>query len=247
MSKNKLKDKLAPILNVISIITIIWTFLSIVTLILDFFGVLPWYDIQYRKKTDITPIVNLYPGEKVRLCPEFATPVASKNIKSIIWNLRNSSGEEYIDPPTTKDVDLTLLPDYSGILNVEVTAILDPNNQERFGKKSLHIVQTEPYKLKYKKVSIVTWPLGLQKDDLKGMEIYEGAAKWSKTYAIYEKHGFVQLAGHKKAIPIWDGMAYFRYKSSKNPTAPYQYETARALDWNLDLPINEKKDTVKLP
>lgn len=216
-------------------IVTIWGFLAIVAIIVDALGLLPYYDIYYRKKTDITPIVFLYPGQNVRLCADFARSVNPKDIERIVWHLKDSSGKEYTDLPHLKDVDLTLLPDFSGIVNVEVKAKLYQDDKERFGKGSIYVVQIKPHKLNHIVNGAFVLPRNLKKADLKSIQIYEGSENWVPALASVEGAGTVRLATVGSPFTVWDGIAYLRYKLSENQAESYQYETAMALIENDQL------------
>lgn len=219
---------LKKILAIIHVIVTIWGFLSICAIIADFFGVLPYYEIDYRKKTDITPTVHLFPGQNVRLSADFARSVNPKDIKEIVWELKHSSGEAYTDLPHLKEVDLTLLPDFSGIVNVTVKATLYQEDKERVGEGSIYVVQTKPYKLDNREYAKTEAPLSPKKIDPSSIQVYDGSAKWRSVPAPGEeagKEGLILSAGST----VWDDTAYFRFKLSDKPDEPYQYTATPVL------------------
>lgn len=221
---------LRVIWNIIKFIVTIWAFLSIAAIILDALGLLPYYDIYYRKKTDITPIVSSYPGQNVRLSADFARSVELKDIERIVWNLKDSSGKKYPNLPQLREVDITLIPDFSGIINVEVKAKIFQENKERYGIGSIHIVQTKPLKLTRLKNGQFMLPSDIGKIDLMSVQLYEGSENWLPAHATVEKSGVVRFTTMGPSFPVWDGKAYFRYKPTSDPSGSYQYKAATALN-----------------
>ena len=218
------------ILKWIEGIVAVWGFLSIVAVILDAVGWLPVYDIHYTKKTAITPTVFMYPGEKIRLTAEFARSVESRQIESVVWRLKDSAGKEYRDLPRLRDVDLALLPDFSGTVNVDVKAKLFSEDQERHGSGSIHIVQTKPYQMVFRAGGKFALPAGWKDLSPKDAELYGGSAKWLRVSGLAKDPTELHLETEGRSFPIWDGKALLRYKSADDPSAPYRYETLTALD-----------------
>ena len=215
--------------TIVKIIGTLWACFSALAVICDLLGLLPYYDIYYRKKTDITPIVFQYPGQNVRLCADFARTVEPKDIERVVWNLKDSSGKKYTDLPHLRDVDLTLIPDFSGTVNVEVKAKLYQEDHERHGRGSIYIVQTKPHKLTRIVEGAFLFLGDLEKVDLKSLQLYEGSANWVPANAAIEGPGRVRFTMEGRSVPVWDGKAYLRYKPSEAPTGSYQYDAAMAL------------------
>ena len=208
----------------------IWGFCSIIVFVLNAVGLLPWYEIVYKKKTEITPIASVYPGQRILLRAEFPDAVSQSEIQSITWKLKYSSGKEYDHLPQGDPIDVTLLPDLSGILNVDVKAKLSREGEERHGVTSIPVVQTESYKLVLPKWATFQLPQYLVGRDLKSVQIYEGASNWSAATAITNKKpNVLQLENDTHSFSAWDGKVYLRYKQADDPKGGYRYEALTTL------------------
>lgn len=187
-----------------------WGFLSILAIFLDVLGVLPLYDVVYKRKTDIEPVISLYPGQNVRLSANFASAVSPSDIESVKWVLKDSSGHEYGDLPSLKDVDFILVPDFSGTVSARVSAKLLGDQSERYGYGAFHIVQKEPIKLFYADSSAFIVP-SLDSTALDGrVQVYSGNDSWVDVTPTTLENGSIQLLSSGKNIPVWGGTAYLR-------------------------------------
>ena len=75
-------------------VSALFGFVTVVALVLDFFGVLPFYDIGYRKKH--YPTVCMFPGANLRLSAEFARAVELRDIERVTWNWRMALAESVL-------------------------------------------------------------------------------------------------------------------------------------------------------
>lgn len=212
----------------IEVVVALWGFFTIVAIIADAARVLPSYDIYYRKKTDITPVVSQYPGQDIRLSAEFANSVDTQKLERVSWNLRDSSGKEYTDLPHLSQVDVTLVPDFSGTVTVAVTAKLVDEKEEMHGSVSFQIVQKKPRQLVFVKDGTFLLSTGTAKIDLKSVQLYGGSANWLPALATTLDPDRVRLMTEGRSFPTWDGKAYLRYKSGVDPTGLYQIEAVTA-------------------
>ena len=204
-------------------IVTLWGFFAILIIIFSSLHLLPYYEIVYKKKTDITPRTSIYPGEKIRLSAEFTDAVELPDIESISWELVDSSGNKSQQELEGKDVDIQLEPDKSGILNIKVKAKLKDDADERTGSSSIQIVQTKPEKVKLGKAKIflpADWP----KIKISTLQFYDGLNQWAnvKNLKLSSDNETLVIEGSK--IPIWNGKTFLRYKSVDNPFGSYEYQ-----------------------
>jgi hypothetical protein len=172
----------------------------------------------------------LYPGQNVRLSAEFARSVNSQEIEKVVWNLKDSSGKDYGDLPNLRDIDVTLIPDFSGTVNVTVRATLLGENEARHGTGSIQIVQTKPHRLAFLRDGTFVLPPGLEKVEFRGMQLYGGSSIWYPASAATEESGKLRLMTEDRPFPTWDGKAFIRYKTSADSRGLYQYHTVTALN-----------------
>jgi hypothetical protein len=211
----------------------LWGFGSIIVVVLNAIGWLPGYEIVYKKRTEITPVASVYPGQRIRLRAEFPDAVRQSDIQSVTWRLRYSSGKEYDHLPQGDSMDVTLLPDLSGILNVDVKARLSGENEERHGVTSIPVVQTKSYNLVQLMAATVQFPPQLVGPNLKSVQLYEGASSWMAASASTQKKpDVVRLETEAHSFPAWDGKVYLRYKQADDPKGGYRYEVLTAMEAN---------------
>ena len=117
-----------------------------------------------------------------------------------------------------------------GIKNYGTRYKLYQEDDERYGRGSIYIVQTKPHKLTRIEDGTFVLPWDLEKVDLKSVQLYEGSANWAPATATIAGAGTVRFTMEDRSFPVWNGKAYLRYKPSGDPTGSYQYEAAMALN-----------------
>lgn len=212
-------------------IAALWGLVTMIVTVLHLVGWLPFYNIYYKRKTEITPVVSVYPSAQIRLSAEFADSVEPQKIKNVMWNIKYSSGEEYNNLSQARELDIILLPDLSGILNLGVKAKLYEEEKERHGAASIHVVQAKPHKLSYQKSATFALPAArLEEIDLSTVQLYGGTSEWLTAYQFKESQDSLRLSAKERSFPTWNGRAYLRYKPKNNQTGGYHYESLTALD-----------------
>ena len=203
-----------------------WGAFSFAVVVLGSVGMIPGYELVYKKKTEITPRTYLYPGNELRLSAEFAQRVELPDIEHVNWTAVDSSGQKYRDLPAGKEIDIQLLPDYSGILNVSVKAKLRGENVERSGSGSIHIAQTSPQKIV---VGAGKIQLPFKKERILpgSLQLYAGSNRWGSVSeaAITKTEDGVIL--ERTPLPVWDGKAFVRYKMADDPSGPFNFKALK--------------------
>jgi hypothetical protein len=203
--------------------------IGVVSVVVVFGGWMEWfpgYDVTFKKKSEITPGTHVFPGSTVRLIAEFARAVTDSELEKVEWNAVNSSGQKYRDLQGNRQIDVVLLPDYSGIVNVTVKAKVRNEGAERVGSGSIHIAQTSPRKLEIAE-GRVQLPFHKSRIDPGSLQIYEGANRWAPVpaAAVTEQENNLIL---KDKLPVWDDKAFVRYKLTDDPSGPFKYEALLA-------------------
>jgi len=217
----------------LNVLTVLWSVFSIAVVILNWLGVLPYYNIYLKEKSGITPITFMFPGNQMRLGAEFETPVDMSEIENVVWTLKESSGKEYEQFPQISP-EITLHPDYSGILNITVKAKLRGQKDERIGSRSIQIVQKQPQQLSLHDGGLFYMPPDWQDVDSSTVQVYLGDAKWVPASATVKAPNQLKLALRGGDFPIWDGKAYLRFKTSDDTTTTYNYEALMTLDPSIN-------------
>lgn len=240
MSNGKWCEK---IMKYIERIGALWGLCTIIVTVLNLVGLLPYYNIYYKKKTEITPVLSVYPGAQIRLSAEFADSVDPQKIEDVIWKVKYSSGKEYENLSKTRELDIALLPDLSGILNLDVKAKIHEEEKERHGATSIQVVQTKPHNLSHQKGAAFALPAArLAEIDWNTVQLYGGTWEWLTAYQFKESQNSLRLSMKERSFPTWDGRAYLRYKPKNNQTGGYHYESLTALDTN---PLNTPRGQLK--
>lgn len=216
------------IIKIIELIVLFSGFISIVVLVLNFFGVLPYYDVHYIKKTEITPRTSVFPGQVVRLTTDFTSAVDLPQLERVIWDLTTASGRSYGSFEGGREIDVQLLPDFSGIINIGVKARVRGESAERNGVTSLHIAQDKPRKITIQAARFQA-PLDWKGLDSTKFQVYAGNNQWLDTTGLKltDYKGNMKFVIENSNIPVWDGKTYFRYKATDKPPDISKY---RALD-----------------
>lgn len=205
----------------------IWGALSVLVILLDAIGLLPMYDIYYKKKSEITPKLLVYPGQKIRLSAQFDQSIDYSAIESVKWNLQDSSGKEYANLPQLNEVDVLLLPDYSGLIKITVKASLH-SSETRIGTGSIQVVQTKPQKLALNHESTFLTPADWGTTNKKGLEVYAGSFNWLPVSEVSNSQGELRLNTGGRSLQVWDGKIIYRSKqlsTKNNPPPKFKYDS----------------------
>lgn len=189
----------------------VWGFLSIVALGLDYIGLLPVYDIHYKKKTDITPELSVFPGGNIQLNARFWEHVGNDQIESVTWTLKDSKGRDFPEIPSLRSVSVQLLPDFAGTMTVGVEAKLIGDDRKRTGRSSFHIVQTKPKQLDLVSEAQFLVPSTLKKNAIGHVQLYAGDDLWVDASVIDTTANTLSLTKRTRPLATWDGQAYLRY------------------------------------
>ncbi|MCS5709199.1 hypothetical protein CC99x_009805 [Candidatus Berkiella cookevillensis] len=126
----------------LKIIPVSWTIISIIAFSLQQFGISPYY-IDLKKKDYISPFLEVYSGEKIRLNLDLKKNISIKNIRDIQWTIETKN-KKYYAQSLSPDF---FVPDNGGLLNCFVHVITD-DNQKFSSQLNFSVVETKPIVLK---------------------------------------------------------------------------------------------------
>lgn len=191
---------------ILEVLCIGWTVVTIIFITLQAFGLAP-AELSFVSKDAIRPLVHLYPGNNIRLKPEFIKSLPEGDIEDIMWTL--SGAGKTSDIPGLEPV-VTLPPD-GGLYRVQVRARIR-NSDDRKGTTSIYIVQTKPQKVTASedtKVKIDDLP-----KDIKQIAVYEGNGE-SRLAQIETVNGQTYLHLNKgDQVPAFNGKVFYAPASS---------------------------------
>ena len=125
------------ILRIYGILMILWGLLS-------YFNWMPFYQVELHKTNSITPRVNLFPGQRVRLNFDFHEPRTTGDISAVRWSISKDKEvlyrEEGLEPTVT-------LPPVGGTYQLRVIATMD-DNSAKTGQSNIYVVQDTPKQVK---------------------------------------------------------------------------------------------------
>jgi hypothetical protein len=171
-------ETIKRIYNAIEKICVFYTFISIVVLAAIYFNWIPGYYVEWHRTDSIKPLLNVFPGQKVRFDMAFYEP--SPEIATASWQI--SKGSIHFDIDKTKPT-FTLPPTMGGTYILSVTANT-VDGQLRKGQSILSVVDDKPVTVQLKapaKVTVTSQdanPALLQEIKTKGVEVYSGHDHW---------------------------------------------------------------------
>lgn len=163
---------------IIEKICVFYTFVTIIVLVSIYFNWVPGYHFEWHRTDSIKPLINLFPGQKVRFDMGFYEP--SPEIATASWKISN--GSIYFDDNRIKPT-FTLPATMGGTYILSVTA-KTIDGQLRLGQSILNVVDDKPVTVQLKvpaEVKVTSQdanPALMQEIKTKGVEIYSGNGQW---------------------------------------------------------------------
>lgn len=226
--RNFQKTGIYGIISAICVVITVWSPLSYGLHLLNW---IPDYDFEGHRTNSITPIINLFPGQKVRLDIKPHGPFNEQNVKSAKWTITKDSHHFDVDglKPTIK-----LPPTTGGIYQLEVEAnTLD--GEIKKGESTFYVVQDTPKTITFNTATQVklalqnTSPPLLKAIQSEGLQIYShnqwiDAKNVSATSNVLtftlEPNESISMYGDERQI-------FFRVKNEKTKLS--SYDTAHFL------------------
>jgi hypothetical protein len=210
--------------NAIAILCVIFTFCTVIRIILIYFNLIPGYYVEWHKTDTIVPIVNLFPGQKIRFDLGFYDIVSEQDISSAKWEIMKAGKHFEVDGRTPTFV---LPPTKGGIYQLHVVATtLD--GKIRKGQANLYVVQDEPITIKLSTPTQVHLTAentnqSLLKDiQSNGVEVYAGQDKWVKAQNINTVNNAVTFGlESNQSISAYEGQVLFRVQGSADKLKDY--------------------------
>ena len=182
--------------SLIAILCMAFTFYSSIKSIFIYLNWIPGYYVEWHRTDSIMPIVNLFPGQKIRFDMGFYDSFPEQNIVSAKWEIIR--GNDYFGVNEIKPT--FILPPAKGgayRLRVEATTL---DGKIKKGESALYVVQDEPIAVKLTspaQVRLTTKdaPPALLKDiQSKGVEVYSGHGQWTKVQNVSASKDSVTFA-----------------------------------------------------
>lgn len=184
-----------------------WALLSIVWSILQAFGITKGI-ITFVPKDDINPIIQLYPGNSIKLKADFLEPVPQGNIIDLKWTITG----------TNKTIEMSdlepivILPPEGGIYNLHAEAkVRDAEDMK--GSTNFYVVQTVAKKMTANediKVKIDNTPI-----PEKVVEVFKGSGTVA-ALAVEVENGASYVKIQKgQELPVINGKVFYKTKSSQ--------------------------------
>lgn len=216
------------ILRISGLISLVWYFLS-------YFDLMPYYQIKLYQVNSLTPRINLFPSDRIRLDIDFHNPSDKDDIKSAVWKI--SKKDKRFLPIDGIYPTLRIPPD-GGIYTFEVT-ITNTDNIHRHGVSNFYVVQDTPGTLKSGKE--IPIPTSKNKSDISfldvirssGAEIYTGTNNWRSIKVKKQTNNDSLKLQTEVDVPIYNNQILVRAKGDEKNILNYKY---------LPVPLNNKCD-----
>lgn len=192
-----------------------YTLLTIGWAILSYFNLMPYYQVKLFRVDSISPRINLFPGQKIRLDLDFYEASFKEDIKTVKWNL-SKDGQVFETSGLTPTIQLP----GGGIYHINVT-VTNSNNKQKYGSTNFYVVQDEPEIIKLPSPTKIdlseqnTNPTLLNAIKNKGAEIYIGKNNWVPAKSISASSNVESLEFEEGSfIPTFDNQLLFRAKDA---------------------------------
>jgi hypothetical protein len=149
----------------------------------SYFDLMPFYQVKLFKINSITPTVNLFPGQKIRLNFDFHQVIARQDINAANWQLLKDDKVLFEEKGLEPTISLPLTD--GGIYQLRVNAKLI-DETIKTGQINLYVVQDIPKQvilLHSAEVNLTTENNTLQflkNVQSNGAEVYVGNGQWAK-------------------------------------------------------------------
>lgn len=183
------------------------------------------YRVEWHKSDLITPIVNLFPGQKVRLDFDLNGSVYRSQIQSIFWKISKGSKDFGISNDSTPAFVLPLTE--TGIYQLSLTAITSEGFKMN-GQSNLYVINDKVTTMKPREQAEVqitstnTTPANFKNIQSKGVEIYTGGGEWKAVENVStDKNAVVVKLPANASVPVYNNQILFRTKEQVNKLTDY--------------------------
>jgi hypothetical protein len=207
------------ILRISGLLGIVWSSLS-------YFDLMPYYQIKLYPVNSLTPRINLFPGEKIRLDVDFHDASNKDEIKSIAWKISDAKTVFKIEgqSPTFKLPSI-----YGGIYTLETIATyLD--NSSKYGFLNFYVVQDKPEPVRLCRATNIlinkhnTNSVFLNTASSSGAELYIGDNSWVSIKNEKQADGTQSLKlDSGKNLPLYNGHILVRAKGNNDKILNYEF------------------------
>lgn len=192
---------------------------------LSYFNLVPWYQIELHEVNTLTPIVNLFPGQQVRLDFDLHKVISRRDFTSVKWRLAKDSRptlEADGISPTIK------LPATEGGIYLLSASATTPNKSTIMGQTNLYVVQDKPNEVQLTETTKIhltpknTDPSLLKNIGSEGLEIYVSKDRWVKAKSVIAPNEAVtiELQPNDK-VALFGQQLLFRVKNSEKKLTDY--------------------------
>jgi|GEM_PF-2823256 len=201
-----------------TLITIVWWFLS-------YFNLMPYYQVKLYPVNSLTPRVNLFPGEPIRLDMDFHDASNKGEIKSVIWKISKSDESFTVEglSPSIK------VPPNDGGTYILETIVTNADNSHRYGVSNFYVVQDKPVPAKLCRATDIlinkhnTSPIFLNMANSAGTELYVGGNSWIPLKNEKRVDGTQLLKINSgESVPLYNGQILVRARGSSDKILNYE-------------------------
>lgn len=210
----------------IAALSVLYSFVSLVIIgCLYGYNYLHGYRIEWHKADLIIPLVNLFPGQKVRLDFDLGENVYRSQVQSVLWKISKGSKNFGSSDELTPTFVLPLAE--TGIYQLSLVAITS-NGLRMNGQSNLYVINDKVTTMKAPEITEVqinpanTTPANFKNIQSSGAEVYSGGGEWKAVESIStNKNSVIVKLPANESIPVFDNQILFRAKASVNKLTDY--------------------------
>jgi hypothetical protein len=199
--------------------------LSGLTVLIQFalwIGWVPGYRAKYVREDSITPLIYLFPGQKLRLKPQYEGLLDERDINQVRWNIRGENfnfSQSGLQPTV-------IAPAEGGVYQIDVGIKVEGERSDRLGRTSMYIVQDQPRASRVKKGDTAKLeipsesPRSVEQPANRVLEIYAGKGNWQPYEDVKFTGDEVEFT-KTDSVPTVQGKILFRLKGQGRSEAEY--------------------------
>lgn len=205
--------------NAIAVLCVLYTAYSIIKTTLISLNWIPGYICEWHETKSITPFINMFSGQEVRLDFDVYGDIPKKSFKLASWQLSNGPNIQ-----TSNELTPTFPLTEGGIFEVSLTAKLDDGSLIQ-GKTNLNVIETKPKVVTANTPTTIplthTTTEQVKKIQSTGVEVYSGNGKWQTVQSSVVNGTATLQFQPNQAIPTFSGQVLYRTQDTKNNLSGY--------------------------